>query len=254
MWKLYDALIEGIPEHLTADEIIIGNTMTLVRSGDGVGFSGFSNIVSRQTAITRNLLGAPLREVAQAVKSWNFPEASMGLAAINACYNNPAAARAAGVSFSDVRRTEDRMHDPFITSQNQIRGKKVVVVGHFPYVEQLFAPVCDLAVISQEPEKGEYPFSAGEYLLPGCEYAFISSTALVDKTLPRLLELARNAKEITLVSPSTPLAPALFDFGVDHLSGFIIKDNALASRIVSGAEGVRIYTSGQKVNFSKNRP
>jgi uncharacterized protein (DUF4213/DUF364 family) len=67
-----------------------------------------------------------------------------------------------------------------------------------------------------------------------------------------MLELAKRAR-VTVVGPSTPLAPVLFDYGISELSGFIIKDNALARRITAGAEKVKIYSSGQKVSFKKSR-
>lgn len=90
----------------------------------------------------RRKLGMPLRELAGAVKSWNYVESSIGLAAINAYYNNPEVAAANGVELAANRITEDRKNDPFIMSQNRIKNKKVCVIGHFPPLEQLFAPVC----------------------------------------------------------------------------------------------------------------
>ena len=178
-------------------------------------------------------------------------EASAGHAAINAYYNNPEIARANGVNFSDARRVEDRMYDPFIMSQNEIKGKKVAVIGHFPYLESLFEPICDLSIISWEPQEGDYPIPACEYILPECDYVYISSSTITDKTLPRMLELSQKARRVTLVGPSTPLAPVLFDYGISELSGFIIKDNALAFRITAGAENVKIYSAGQKVSFKR---
>ncbi|MDD3653150.1 MAG: DUF364 domain-containing protein [Desulfotomaculaceae bacterium] len=252
MWKIYDALIGGIPENLIVDDLLSGYEASYVRSGNGVGMAHFRDYQTRLPIFTKNLLGAPLREVARAVKSWNFVEASVGLAAINAYYNNPEIARANGVKFSDNRRVEDRMYDPFIMSQNEIKGKKVAVIGHFPYLENLFEPVCDLSIISWEPREGDYPFSACEYIVPECEYIFITCLSFVDKTLPRMLELAKGARRVTVVGPSTTLAPVLFEYGINELSGFIIKDNALAHRITTGAEKVKLYAAGQKVSFQKS--
>ena len=56
-----------------------------------------------------------------------------------------------------------------------------------------------------------------------------------------------------MVGPGTPLSPVLFDYGIDDLSGFMIKDQLRAFRIISGAEKVRIYTAGQKVSFKKDQ-
>ncbi len=251
MWQIYDALINGIPENLIVDELICGNGTSFVRSGNGSGISGFRPYETRMPMFSKNLIGASLREAATSVKSWNFAEASVGLAAINSYYNNPSVARKNGVDFSDARRVEDRMFSPFIMSQNEVRGKRIAVVGHFPYLEKLFEPICDLSIISWNPQEGDFPLSASEYLLPGSDYVYITSASIADKTLPRMLELSKNAQRITIVGPTTPLAPVFFDYGIADLSGFIIKDNPLAFRIIAGAERVRIYTAGQKVSFKK---
>lgn len=253
MWEIYDDLINGIPEKLLVDELICGSGSSYIRSGNGAGIAGFRSYETRKPILTKNLIGAPLREVAACVKSWNFVEASIGVAAINAYYNNPEVARKNGVEFSDEMWVEDRVFDPFIMSQNEIKGKKVVVVGHFPHLENLFEPICDLSIIEWEPEEGDYPISSYEYLLPQCDYVYLTCACVMDKTLPRMLELSQNAKRVTMVGPATPLAPVLFDYGVEKLSGFMIKDNLRALRVVSGAEKVRIYTTGQKVSFNKEQ-
>lgn len=251
MWEIYDALIDGIPENLTVDELICANNGSYVRSGNGAGFAGFHLCETRMPLVTKNMIGAPLREVANCIKSWNFPEASVGLAAINSYYNNPEVAKANGVEFSPLSKVEDRMNDPFIMSQNDIRGKNVAVVGHFPYLENLFEPICNLSVIEWDPDDGDYPISAAEYFLPESDYVYITCACLVNKTMPRMMELAQNACRVTIVGPATPLAPVFFDYGIDTLSSFIIKDNLKAYRIIAGAENVRLYASGQKVSLKK---
>ncbi len=253
MWEIYDALIDGIPDDFIVDEVVRGIGLTYVRSGGGVGVSGSAlDFNTRIPMFTKNLIGAPLKEAAACIKSWNLAEASIGGAAINAYYNNPLVARANGVPFSENRRVEDRMYDPFIMNQNEIKGKKVVTIGHFPYIDKLFDPVCDLSILEWVPQEGEFPMTACEYLLPECDYVYISSSSLVDKTLSRYLELSKNAKQITLVGPGTTLAPVLFDFGVDDLSGFMITDNLRAFRIVAGAEKVKLSTAGHKTSLKKS--
>jgi len=247
MWEIYDALIHGIPEDYITDEIICGTIHSYVRSGEGVGIASFRPYETRMPMFTKNLIGLSLREVATCIKSWNFVEASIGAAAINAYYNNPVVARENRVDFSAAMRVEDRKFDPFIMSQNEVKGKKVAVVGHFPHLESLLEPICDFAIIEWDPEEGDYPYPACEYLLPECDYVYLTCTSLVDKTLPRLLELSKNAKRITMVGPGTPLAPVLFDYGLGDLSGFIVKDTSRMARIVAGAEKVKIFIAGQKV-------
>jgi uncharacterized protein (DUF4213/DUF364 family) len=251
MWEIYDALIEGIPAELKVDELIGGNHYSYVRSGDGAGVAAGRSYTTRLPMLSKNLLELPLREVAGCIKSWNLVEAALGAAAVNAYYNNPQVARANGVEFSDAKRVEDRIYDPFIMAQREVRGKKVAVVGHFPHLERLLEPICDFSIIEWDPLDGDYPMPACEYLLPECDYVYLTCTALVDKTLPRLLELSRKAQRVTMVGPGTPLAPVFFQYGLGELSGLMIKDNQRASRIAAGAEQVKIFTAGQKVSLKK---
>ncbi len=254
MWTMYDELIDGIPTDWTADEIVLGHHYSCVRSRDSVGIGGAIDYDYRQPMFARNLEGLPLREVAQCIRSWNFGEAAIGQAAINAYYNNPAVARAAGVAISDGQLLEDRIYDPFIMSQNEIRGKKVTILGHVPHLETLFEPVCEMRIITaDEPEDGDYPPTATDYLIPDSDYVFLGSSSFVDKSLPRLLKLASSAKKVTIVGPATPLAPQLFAYGVADLSGFVVKDPARVMRIIRGAENGKIFATGQKVAFKRPR-
>ena len=253
MWEIYDKLIGGIPESWKAEEIVRGSSFSYVKSGNGIGVGGVMNYDYCTPMFTKNMEGAPLREVAECVKSWNFYEASVGLAAINAYYNNPEVAKAAGVAISESMHVEDRVYDPFVMSQNEIRGKKVTILGHFPFIDALFRPICDMRVVAGElPTEGDYPPSAVEYLLPDSDFIYIGSACFVEKTLPRLLKLSKDAQKVTIVGPSTTLTPILFEYGADDLSGYVIKDSERAMRMIRGAENGKIFSTGQKVAFKKN--
>lgn len=194
-----------------------------------------------------DLTGKTLRELAELIKSWNYLEAAVGQAAINAWYNSPEIARHNGVDMDQSPR-EDRMNDPFIMSQREIRGKKVVTIGHFPHLEKLFEPICDLAIIEHEPDmNGDYPFEAADYLLPECDYAYLNASGLVDKSLPRMLALSRNAEKITLVGPCAPLWPGFARYGVQDVSGLVITDAKRAMRMAAGAERCKPFAAGRKV-------
>jgi uncharacterized protein (DUF4213/DUF364 family) len=250
MWELYDDMIEGIPQELTVDEIVCGTRFTYVRSGTGAGVARSAlDFESRMPIYTKPLLGASLKDVAGCIRSWNLLEAAIGCAAINAYYNNPEIAQKNGVENSGGKYKEDRIHDPFIMSQNEVKGKNVCIIGHFPYIDKLLEPVCNLSILEWQPEEGDFPMMACEHLLPESEYVFISATAVVDKTLPRYLELAKSAKRIILVGPGTPLSPSLFSYGVQDLSGFLITDAQKAARIIAGAEQRKLSCAGHKTSL-----
>lgn len=250
MWELYDAMIEAIPDDVTAKAVAVGGEAAyVVSSRDGFGYAGYRDYTQRAPSVTENRIGMPLRELAECVKSWNLVEAAIGQAALCAWYNSPETAKANGIDVPEQKRVQERLKDPFISSQNEVKGKKVVVVGHFPFLEGLIAPVSDMSIIEWNPFEGDYPYSACEYLLPECDFAFLTCAAFGDKTMPRLLKLSENAEKITIVGPGTPLAPQLFDFGVDDISGFVVTDVDLAVRITGGAENQRIFGAGRKVSF-----
>ena len=144
-----------------------------------------------------------------------------------------------------------RANEAFQKYREEITGKKAAVIGHFSYLEQLLGPVCTLSILERRPRDGDYPDPACEYLLPEQDYVFITGSALVNKTLPRLLQICRNTTYTVLVGPSVPLAPALFDFGADDLSGFVVLTPAdCFHAILSGIEGEH-FKSGTMVNYRR---
>jgi len=193
----------------------------------------------------------PLRDLAACVKSWDFAEASLGHAALNAYYNAVPTLAARGVEISGATHVEDRSADPFISGQNDLRGKTVTMIGRFPYVDKLLAPICDLRVIAKyHPLDGDYPEEAAEYLLPGSDFVFLPSYAIVEKTLPRFLKLAGGAV-VTIVGPATTLAPSLFAHGAHDLSGFVVKDSDTAELVCKTGTG-SFRACGQKVSLKAN--
>ena len=252
MWELYDRMIEGIPADITVKEVSVGSESTyVINSENGFGYAGYREYYQRAPQITKNRIGMPLREMAECIKSWNFIEASIGQAALCSWYNSPEVAASNGIEVMKRKQVQERLNDPFIASQNLVKGKKVVVVGHFPFLEGLIAPVCDLSIVEWNPEEGDYPYSAIEYLLPEADFVFLTCAGFGDKTIEHMLNLSKNADKRTIVGPGTPLAPQLFDFGADELSGFVVTDVDFAARITRGAENQRIFSAGFKVAYKK---
>jgi uncharacterized protein (DUF4213/DUF364 family) len=248
MWELYDDLIEGIPAEFTVDAVICGTQHTLVAAGGGYGLCSTVEFAWRSHMLPQKSLGMSLRDLAVCAKSWNFAEACVGIAGINAYYNRPCLLRELGVTVSGAPHAEDRLNDPFIAYQNIVKGKNVTVVGQFKYLNQLFAPVCNLSVIEKfNPTYGNYPEQAADYLLPESDYVFISSYTLAEKSLPRFLELSRNAY-VTVVGHAVTLSPILHKYGVHDLAGFTVIDGAGAEKICGGLGG-HIHSIGQKVSF-----
>lgn len=160
----------------------------------------------------------PLGELATQVKSWNLYRASLGMAAISAFYNAPERVQSwVATPLHDLRSS-----GAFESMLDEIAGKKVAVIGHFPGLEAA-RDRSDLVILERDPQAGDLPDFAAEYVLPNQDFVFITGAALTNKTLPRLLALSAQAK-VVLVGPSVPLVPWWFEYGVERLAGTVVMD------------------------------
>ena len=245
-WEMYDRLIEGIPDDILVEDYCIGCNWTLVKANDNYGLA---LSVKQRAGVAHNdvkVIGEPLKKVAELVKSWYFLEASIGLAAINAWYNAPKRIGEMGLLEKDADGSDKG--DAFKVFGEAVTGKNVAVIGHFPYIEKRLKPICNLSILEREPQKGDYPDSACEFLLPDQDYVFITGMTLTNKTLPRLLELCSNAK-VCLVGPSAPLSDILSDYGVYCVSGFCPTDKSTTSEAIRRGVKQELFKGGQMVNY-----
>ena len=217
MWRLYDELIEAVPQTSTVSDIMVGRNWVVVRS-DGIGLA----MAPPESGGSRQYSGSPrgqkTRDVAQWVKSWNFTEAAIGLAAINSAVNHPQAVER---RFGSVP-AQSPSEDLFDFIRPQVAGRKVTVVGHFPDLERLSATCC-LSILERRPRDGDYPDPACEYILRQQDVVIMTATTLINKTMPRLLELSQHA-QIAVCGPSTPMVSALFEHGVTLMGGCVVED------------------------------
>ena len=250
-WHLYDALIEGVDRGLRADFVCCGAWRSWVESGERAGIATLlspGKQPGRPSGALAQYQGWSLRELAALVKSWDSSEAAIGAAAINAYYNHGSELIKRGASLYDSGQQEQG--DAFACLQAWAQGKKVATVGHFSGVEQMLGQSCDFTVFEREPQPGDLPDAAEEYLLPEMELVFITGMAFTNKTLPRLLQLCSSAR-VVLVGPSTPLSAILFDFGVDLLSGLSVAQRAACRETVTSDQWRGVYEYSNKVLWSR---
>jgi uncharacterized protein (DUF4213/DUF364 family) len=106
-------------------------------------------------------------------------------------------------------------------------------------------------VIEADPRPGEFPMSAMDTLLSGCSAAVVNASALVNRSLPRVLRLARN-RPVALIGPATPMTPRLHDYGLEVLGGLVVTDtNGLATAIRAGAAAREFNRFGRFVHISR---
>ena len=238
MWKLYDALLERVDTDDRIEYVRAGVSWVLVRTDSGA--LGVASVLAGRSGRPLEpaaYAGMPVREAALLVKSWDFERAALGAAAINAILNRPE-------RFADCGEP-----DAFLRYRDMARGRRVAVVGRFQYLEQRLRPICDLSVLERAPIAGEYPDMACEYILPGMDMVFITGCTVGNKTLPRLLRLAKDAYTV-VTGPSTPMTEALFGFGADALCGFCATDEGACLRAVADEQG--LFDGGRMVVLERS--
>lgn len=227
-WQLYDAMIQGIPEDLEVIDYCLGIHWSCVIASCGAGVSYTCTGGHKYRA--RDMRGASLREMAGLAKSWSFEEATLGVAALNAYYARPEMPLMQHASFEsrdEAPSSRADRKDAFALFRPRIEeagGKaKVVVIGHFPNVKSL-ALIADLTVLERNCRDAlDTPDPACEYAIPQADFLFTTGVTLMNKTAPRLLSLAQNAFSV-MVGPSAVPAQALFNQGLNNVSGRVVTD------------------------------
>lgn len=244
-WELYDELIRGIPDGLIVTQCNAGYNWTTVTSSEGgSGIAKTIPVLSVPYSFRGQIAGAPLKQIAELAKSWNFVEAAIGTAAIGAYYNHPSRVYDCGQNHPAATEANPNVFNLY---REEVTGLKVTVVGHFPALEQKLGSICSLTVLEREPLDNELPDSACEYILPEQDYVFITGCTLVNKTMPRLLELSKNAK-IVIVGPSTIISSVMFNFGVYGLSGMVVPDAEKCAAIIREGNPPALFSAGKMVN------
>lgn len=124
-------------------------------------------------------------------------------------------------------------------------GKRVAIVGHFPFVPRLFDQVAKLSVLELLPRAGDLPASAAPSILSAADVVALTSMTIHNHTLPELLNHCRSDALLILLGPSTPLSPVLFDYGPDILCGSVVTDiDAVLRTVAQGGNFRQVHHAG----------
>ena len=235
--NLLDDLLNALPGDAPVRSVLVGAHWTAVCSRHCGLASTLLAVTSHTESKVRDVGRLHLksaRELAEYARSDHPLEASLGFAAIN--------------SLLEVEERQAVEINAANVLAERARGKRVALVGHFPFITKLRPSLAELWVIEQRPAEGEYPAEAAADLLPQAEVIALTASALVNHTLDGLLALCRPEALVMVLGPTTPLSPVLFQHGVSLLSGARVVDEAAVLRTVAqGAtfqqvEGVRLLT------------
>lgn len=222
--KIIDTLLPGklVSVHVGFSRTaVLVETTAGLRCGIAATFTDW-NSSHRQRPLVQDaghLLDHSALDLAQLALSDSPTEISIGWAAINALIPNQDYAQA------DIK-TEQYL-------RKNAKEKKVVIVGHFPFVDTLRNDIKDLTVLELKPKEGDLPAEFAEKVLPDADIAVITATTLANHTFTSLMGFINPNTLVMLVGPSTPMSPVLFEYGVDILSGTYVSDPDKAMKWIS---------------------
>ena len=173
-------------------------------------------------------------ELARMAYSTSLLEASIGMATVNS------------LTEVDERDCIELNSADLLIEKGQ--GKKVAMIGHFPFVPRLRQSVGELWVIEKHPREGDFTEDEADKLLPEADVIGITGTAFTNHTIEYLLSLCRPEAYVVLLGSTAPLSIVLFDYGIDAICGTKVIDAKTVLNCVSqGAnfrqiQGTRLLT------------
>ena len=245
--KILDDLIGSLAEDAPAREVRIGRFWTAVWSREcGLASTtgpGDHKHGARFVEDAGSLAGRSALELARLAHSDRSLEAGIGLAAINSLLD------------VDESRCVERNAGDLLVERG--RGKRVALIGHFPFVPALREAAEHLWVLELRPRADDAGAEQADAIVPQADVVAITGSAFINHSLEGLLDLSRPDAFIVVLGPTTPLSPVLFDYGVDVISGTRVIDPELALRSASeGAtfrqiQGIRLLTMERKAGVEE---
>lgn len=224
--KILSRLISSIKEDYRIHQIFTGVHWTAVVTK----YCGLSSTFQdppphRTVKDVGSLTKKSALELAKYAKSNIQLEASIGMAALN--------------SLLDVDEKQCIELNAFDELAEKGKGKKIAIVGHFPFIPKLRKLARTLWVLEMNLRPGDLPAEKAEEILPQADVIGITGTAFINHTVDELLGLCKKESWVMMVGGTTPLSPILFDYGVDMIAGSKVIDPQKAINCISQAATFR---------------
>jgi len=183
------------------------------------------------------LLEKTPKELAQMVYSESLLEAAIGMATINSLLE------------VDLHSCTELNAAEVILDKGE--GKRVAIVGHFPFLPRVREKAKALWVIEKNPREGDLIETDADRFIPEADVVALTGTSLTNHTLSHLLELCRPGAFVIMLGDTVPLSPVLFDFGVHALSGTRVIDPGLALKCVSQGANFRQIKGTRRLTMAR---
>ena len=238
--SILDDLLASLPQESVAlRDVRVGPFWTVVWTEQGAGLASTQRDAHTPHghSLIRwagDLLDRDSRELSSLLRARSPMEAALGMATANAL-----------LEVDDAALTDRNASEEIV---RRGAGKRVVVVGHFPFIPKVRRAVGQLDVLELDPGPDELPPEAAAEALFNADVVAITGTSLVNKTFDGLIRHCRPDAFVLMLGPTSPLSPILFDYGLDLIAGTRIIDPHAALTVASqGAifrqmRGVRLVT------------
>ena len=183
------------------------------------------------------LLEKTPEDLVQLAYSRSILEAAIGMAAIN--------------SLVEIEEDSCKELNASELILEKGHGKKIAIVGHFPFIPRIRPYASDLWVIEKNPKEDDFKEADAENFLPQADVVAITGTALTNHTIDDLLKLCDPKAYVIILGDTAPLSPVLFDHGLNAISGTMVEDPEQALQCVSQGGNYRQITGVRRLTMIK---
>jgi len=235
---IIDILLSNLEADVAVREVVVGVYWTAVVLDTEPIRCGLASVLrTRCTDAGGELpIGAGLseysaHELAGWLRSSSVLQSSIGMAAYNALLD------------VDASSCTERNAEDLIVEHGS--GRRVAIVGHFPFVEHVREIAAETWVLELDPLPGDLPAERAADVLPHADVVALTGTSLLNGTFDGLMGLIRDGTYVVVLGPSAPLSPLLFVAGADAVCGTLVTDvERVVTTVSQGAHFRQIKRAG----------
>ena len=215
----------------------------------------FTGVLTRNCGLASTLLRESLQQGRSSVKAPGFLLEKTALELAGMAYSESILEAAIGMATINSLLEIDEGRCLNLNAGDLIaekgRGKRVAIIGRFPFLSKLREITKELWVIEKNPREGDFTEAEAENLVPQADVVGITGTAFTNHTVEHLLKLCNPKAYVVMLGPTAPLSSILFDYGVDAISGTKVTNVELALHCVSEGATYRQIQGIQKFTMTK---
>ena len=240
MRKILQGLLDHLQEDYPVKSISTYVHWILVESHHhGMASTVLGNLPHGEDLVSQagHLLEKSARQLAAMSCSSNTLEAGIGLAAINSLIDPP----------------QDNLKEGNVIQilMERSRGKKVTIIGHFPFIPKLKEIAKAVWVIDLNPAEDDFRPDKAPDLLPQSDIVAMTANTLITDATEDYLKLCKFSALKIMMGPSTPMTPLLFDYGFDILAGTRIVNPDLLRQFLSQGAAFSQIEGAEKITLIK---